>query len=64
MKYMHVNYNMYNTFMLRSETELAVFILETDNPGGGGGGGGCSCILGIRVCAAEEGMVFKPFCLL
>ena len=29
----------------------------------GGGGGGYSHILAIRVCAAGEGMVFKPFCL-
>ena len=28
---------------------------------GGGGGGGYSHILAIRVCAAGEGMVFKPF---
>ena len=30
-------------------------------PRGGGGGGEYSHILAVRVCAAGEGMVFKPF---
>ena len=46
------------------QVESDLGVCEGQGPGGGGGGGGgrYSHILTIQVCAAIQGMLFKPFC--